>query len=391
MSSPQNPYGEPSPDAGDQQHRGRGPEQQPSPWAAPGPYPAAGQPPQGTGTQPYPHQPYGGPAGYGHPEAPGPHSPYGPPGAHGAQGAYGSQHYGPQPYGAQGPHSPQHYGWQPQPPRRRQQDSEPGRFTWWDLGATLFYVIGFLTGLVGLIGLVPAVGDMLNSADEDTAQFGMFLINGISYAVLAVIALALSGSALWRSIRRFGYLWWLKLLLVPVGWAVMLGVNILVVVGILGADPETSENQAAIDAMLGAVPFLGAVLVIAVLGPYVEEYFFRHLLIGKLSRHLNIWVCGAISVVTFPLLHFIPALIGLAEDLTAVAVVPYVTMGALITVGYILSGRNLFYAWLIHAFNNFISLVMAYFVQPWAEGILEDYPELDAGLSLLPHVAALLW
>lgn len=208
--------------------------------------------------------------------------------------------------------------------------------------------------------------------------------------MLTLVARLLSGQALWRSIRRFAYLWWLKLLLIPVGWIAMLVLNMIIVIFGFGSDPETSQNQEAITAMLDAVPFVAAVVVIAMLGPFVEEFFFRHLLIGKLSRHLNVWICGAISVVTFPLLHFIPALLGLSEDLTLVAVVPYLTMGMLITVGYIVAGRNLFYAWLLHAFNNFMSLVMAYFVQPWAEDMLDQYENLEGGMRLISAFAGIL-
>ena len=328
-------------------------------------------------------------SGPGGPQQPPPiRNPYGP-NPYAAAGAYGQGPYPPAPQ--QGAHPPG--GWGPYPPprqRKRQRDSEPGRFTWWDLGATLFYVLGFLSGLVGLIGLLPGVADLLRSADEGSAQCGMFLINGISYAVLTLVALLLSGQALWRSIRRFAYLWWLKLLLIPVGWIAMLVLNMIIVIFGFGSDPETSQNQEAITAMLDAVPFVAAVVVIAMLGPFVEEFFFRHLLIGKLSRHLNVWICGAISVVTFPLLHFIPALLGLSEDLTLVAVVPYLTMGMLITVGYIVAGRNLFYAWLLHAFNNFMSLVMAYFVQPWAEDMLDQYENLEGGMRLISAFAGIL-
>jgi len=110
----------------------------------------------------------------------------------------------------------------------------------------------------------------------------------------------------------------------------------------------------------------------------VEEYFFRHLLIGKLSRYINIWICGVISIITFPLLHFIPAIVamlfspGTATDLTLVSVIPYVVMGSIFTLAYILTGRSLIYAWLIHAFNNVMALVMAYYVQPQLEQFLED-------------------
>ncbi|WP_150461535.1 type II CAAX endopeptidase family protein [Nesterenkonia ebinurensis] len=260
-------------------------------------------------------------------------------------------------------------------PRKRQQDSDPGKFTWWDLGATLFYVVGFLTGLISFLVLLPPINTLM-TGNEVQQQQGMFAINAISYGVLGAITLVLSAAALWRSIKAFAYLWWLKLLLVPFAWFATLLLNFVLIVVMLGADPQTSENQVAIDAMLQAVPFMAAVAVIAVLGPYVEEYFFRHLLIGKLSRYINVWICGAVSVIAFPLLHFIPALFGLADDLTLVAVVPYLTMGILITVGYIVTGRNLFYAWVLHFFNNFMSLLVSYFVLPWAEDFEQQYQGL---------------
>ncbi|TLP79991.1 CPBP family intramembrane glutamic endopeptidase [Nesterenkonia sphaerica] len=254
-------------------------------------------------------------------------------------------------------------GWRP-PPRKKQPDAEPGRFTWWDLGATLFYVLGFLTGLVGLLALLPPINELI-IGDEAQAQQATFVINAVGYGLLSVIAIVLSGAALWRSIKAFSYLWWLKLLLVPVAWVVSIVLNLVIVVLIFGSTGETSENQEAIEAMLQAVPLLAAVAVIGILGPYVEEYFFRHLLIGKLSKYLSIWICAAISVLAFPLIHFIPALLGMADDLTFISVVPYLTMGMVITVGYILSGRNLFYAWVLHAFNNVMSLLLAYFLVPW--------------------------
>lgn len=331
--------------------------------------------------QPDPSTGHTGPPPYGPPAIP---NPYGPPPQDYGQGQQGW----PAEHAQQPPGPPQYPGpWGPPPVQRpRQRDAEPGRFTWWDLGATLFYVLGFMTGLVGLIGLLPPVDSMLTSEDPDEVQRGLFAINAVSYVVLSAVAVALCGAALWRSIVRLKYLWWLKLLLVPVAWVVTLILNLLLVVLIFGAEPETSENQVAIEAMLGAVPFLAAVVVIGLLGPFVEEYFFRHLLIGKLSRYLNVWICGAISVIAFPLLHFIPALIGLADDLTLVAVVPYLTMGLLITVGYIITGRNLFYAWVLHAFNNVMSLLLAYFVQPWAEQYLEEFENAAAALGVLARL-----
>ena len=53
------------------------------------------------------------------------------------------------------------------------------------------------------------------------------------------------------------------------------------------------------------VPAWLMVPLMVVVGPFVEEYIFRHLLIGKLSRRVNIWICCALSVVLFAALHIV--------------------------------------------------------------------------------------
>lgn len=279
--------------------------------------------------------------------------------------------------------APQQYQPYPQRAPKRQLDADPGPFTWWDAGATLLYILGFMTGLISmLIYVVPGVSDLLDSGVEEDLNLAAFLGNAISYALLGTVALVLSFGALVRSIRTFAYLWWLKLLLIPVIWVGILVLNAALVI-IIGDEPQTSQNQEGIVEMLGVVPFLAAFVVIGLLGPYVEEYFFRHLLIGKLSRHVNIWICAAISVVSFPLLHFLPALVGAADDLTLVAVLPYLTMGLAFTLAYILTGRSLIYAWLLHAFNNTMSLLVTYYVMPWAEDMEEQLDQLEQAGHIL--------
>ncbi|HIX00477.1 MAG TPA: CPBP family intramembrane metalloprotease [Candidatus Nesterenkonia stercoripullorum] len=365
-SGPQDPDGAPAPEGRPGQPRPDAPAQAPE---HAGPYGTAYGQPSG---QP-PQQPYGYPYG---PAAQQPlhYDPRGQPYGVPPQQPYGSP-YGPPP-GQLQQYDPygQPYGVPPQvrpTPRRRQQDSEPGRFMWWDLGAFLVYAVGFLGGLVGFVLVLPPMNQMMASGDAVQQNQALFIVQAVAYGGIGLIAVVLSGAALWRSIRAFAYLWWLKLLLIPVAWIATIVINAIVVTAI-SDQPEVSQNQQDIEQMLSAVPFGVAVIVIALLGPYVEEYFFRHLMVGKLSRHINIWICGVISVITFPLLHFIPALIGLSDDLSVVTIIPYVTMGIIFTVAYILTGRSLIYAWLLHAFNNFMSLVMMYFVAPRLERFLED-------------------
>ena len=72
-----------------------------------------------------------------------------------------------------------------------------------------------------------------------------------------------------------------------------------------------------------------------VVGPFVEEYIFRHLLIGKLSRRVNIWLCCALSVVLFAALHIVGQ-----EALTLTALMPYLAMGATLVFVYVWTGQE---------------------------------------------------
>ncbi|GAB3192981.1 hypothetical protein GCM10027061_24660 [Nesterenkonia suensis] len=205
-----------------------------------------------------------------------------------------------------------------------------------------------------------------------------FLVSGLTFGGLAVLVLAVAGKALWRSLAVFTHhSWaWLKIFLVPALWLAIILTNVMLMallLAVTGADPDVSANQAGIEAMLQAAPFWAALLVLGLLAPLVEEYLFRHLLIGKLSRHLNIWLCAVISIVPFAFLHVSTEL--LAGDVVAVlmTVVPYLTMSVVFTVAYIFSGRSLLFVWLLHAFNNCMALAMQYWLAP----LLEDFDGIE--------------
>lgn len=249
-------------------------------------------------------------------------------------------------------------GW----PGRRPQDRvvlDPGAPTWLDLVAVLGYVLIFLLGGAVLITLIPGYREWFTGPDG-TVNEGAFTfgINLVSYAVLTVLALI----ACWRpfvaSLRTFRSHGWLKAGLIPVIWLACIMVNAAVVVS-AGGDVK-SANQVAIEEMTTQVPFLPMVLVTVLMAPFVEEYVFRHLMIGKLSRWVNVWVCAAISMVLFASIHFIST--GFSFD--PVQIVPYLTLAAAISVAYVLTGRSLAYATILHVFNNLVSIVVAYTLLP---------------------------
>ena len=156
----------------------------------------------------------------------------------------------------------------------------------------------------------------------------------------------------------------------------------VIVLSLIG-EAQTSANQAALEEMTTQAPPVLMILMTVVAAPLVEEYLFRHLLIGKLSRWINVWVCAVVSVLAFTLLHFL----GTGGDFRLVETVPYLTLAVAITVSYILMGRSFGYAVLLHMVNNGIAIAMLYLVAPLLPDTL---PGPTAPTTALAPLLALL-
>ena len=265
------------------------------------------------------------------------------------------------------------------PAARTAPDWTPGRFHWGDAVVVLVYVALMVLGL-GLwlavsLGLVP--GDL---EAFDLVRDG-FTVNIVSYAILVVLVLAVAWRPLVTSLRVFRTGTWWKLLLLPATWLACIVVNVIVL-SLIG-EAQTSANQAALEEMTTQAPPVLMILMTVVAAPLVEEYLFRHLLIGKLSRWINVWVCAVVSVLAFTLLHFL----GTGGDFQLVETVPYLTLAVAITVSYILMGRSFGYAVLLHMVNNGIAIAMLYLVAPLLPDTL---PEPTAPTTALAPLLALL-
>lgn len=286
----------------------------------------------------------------------------------------------PSPYGHPGAPGGVPAGWPGRrPAARTAPDWTPGRFHWGDAVVVLVYVALMVLGL-GLwlavsLGLVP--GDL---EAFDLVRDG-FTVNIVSYTILVVLVLAVAWRPLVTSLRVFRTGTWWKLLLLPATWLACIVVNVIVL-SLIG-EAQTSANQAALEEMTTQAPPVLMILMTVVAAPLVEEYLFRHLLIGKLSRWINVWVCAVVSVLAFTLLHFL----GAGGDFRLVETVPYLTLAVAITVSYILMGRSFGYAVLLHMVNNGIAIAMLYLVAPLLPDTL---PEPTAPTTALAPLLALL-
>jgi len=127
----------------------------------------------------------------------------------------------------------------------------------------------------------------------------------------------------------------------------------------LSGPVQTSANQAGLQALMQQVPVWLMVPLLVLVGPFVEEYIFRHLLIGKLSRRVNLWVCCVMSVVLFAALHIVGQ-----EQMTLQVLMPYLAMGAVLVFVYVWTGKNVMFSYFVHASKNLLAVIFIYAIPP---------------------------
>ena len=112
---------------------------------------------------------------------------------------------------------------------------------------------------------------------------------------------------------------------------------------------DTTQNELALDELMdipALLPF--NFLLIVIIGPILEEIFFRHLLIGELGKKLNFNVMAVVSVILFAAIH----VTGAASPFE---IVDYLIISIPLVFLYMKSGRNLGVSIAFHMLNNLIS------------------------------------
>jgi membrane protease YdiL (CAAX protease family) len=226
------------------------------------------------------------------------------------------------------------------------------RFSALDFTSVALYVAA--AGIFAVAGelLAPFLRQLAPS--PAAASYGVNLLFYGSVGILAVIA---ARRVMARDLRVLATRPWFTLLMIPSAVIAMMILTAIVVTAAGGV--QTSANQAGLQELMQQVPAWLMVPVVVIVGPFVEEYIFRHLLIGKLSRKLNIWLCCALSVVLFAALHIVGQ-----EAITLPALLPYLAMGATLVFVYVWTGRNLMFAYFVHAAKNLLAVVFIYAIPP---------------------------
>ena len=226
------------------------------------------------------------------------------------------------------------------------------RFSPMDLATLLLYV--------AIAGFFAAAGELVEPLLRQIAPSpaaASYAVNLLFYASVGILALLAARKVVVRDLKVLATRPWFTLLMVPASVIAMMILTAVVVAA--NGQVETSQNQAGLQALMQQVPAWLMVPLLVVVGPFVEEYIFRHLLIGKLGRRVNVWICCILSVVLFAALHIVGQ-----EAITLTALLPYLAMGATLVFVYMWTGRNVMFSYFVHAAKNLLAVILVYAIPP---------------------------
>ena len=181
------------------------------------------------------------------------------------------------------------------------------------------------------------------------ASWSLTAINIGLDTILLIMALAFFGREFFpaftylrtRPVRKIALLFGL--------WFLVTAIQAASRIALYGHNQPIAENQQQVmnalnDGTLGLV----FTFFVGIGVPVIEEMFFRHILIGKLSAYAPTWLVASISAALFAYMHSHQW-----QDFLM-----YLPLSIVLTLVYVKSGKNVAYSWLFHALNNSIMLIV---------------------------------
>ena len=186
------------------------------------------------------------------------------------------------------------------------------------------------------------------------ASWSLTAINLVIDTVLLIVVLAFFAREFFpaftylrtRPVRKIAILFGLWFLVVIVQASIRLALY-------GGNAPIAANQQGVMNALFDGTLGLAFSFFVTVGVPVIEEVFYRHILIGKLSAYAPTWLVASISAALFAYMHTHQW-----QDFFS-----YLPLSIVLTLVYVKSGKNVAYSWLFHALNNTIMVVLMFAMQ----------------------------
>lgn len=185
-------------------------------------------------------------------------------------------------------------------------------------------------------------------------SWNLTAINLAVDTVFLIIVLALFSREFFPAFSYLRTHPFLKILLLFGLWILVVIVQAATRIALYGLNPPVADNQqAVINAIFDGGTGLVFCFFVAIGVPMVEEIFYRHILIGKLSAYAPTWLVASISAALFAYMHCHQW-----QDFFT-----YLPISIVLTLVYVMSGKNVAYSWLFHALNNTMMVGLMFAMQ----------------------------
>lgn len=234
----------------------------------------------------------------------------------------------------------------PDPSQQQREESTP-----WTLGDIVICVVGgILFGLVAVFMIFIIIA-ATNGRPPDPV---VYLISGGALYVMV-------GVVIWLRLVKYRGVSWASIGFTPVGpgpmlWMLPLTIGLQILAGLVAyltqlifVDvPDASDQLAVTSEGLSLTELFCFLIVVALIGPVVEEIVFRGLLYRYLRARRGIALALVISSLAFSAIHFIPVLLAV-----------FFVMGFVFGLVAERTG-SLYPAITLHALHNAVSVVLVY-------------------------------
>ena len=186
------------------------------------------------------------------------------------------------------------------------------------------------------------------------ASWSLTAINLAIDTVLLIVVLAFFAREFFPAFSYLRTHPFLKILLLFGLWILVVIIQAATRIALYGGNPPVAENQQqVINALNDGTLGLAFSFFVTVGVPLVEEIFYRHILIGRLSAYAPTWLIASISAALFAYMHSHQW-----QDFFS-----YLPLSIVLTLIYVKSGKNVAYSWLFHALNNTIRVALMFTMQ----------------------------
>ncbi|WP_251942423.1 CPBP family intramembrane glutamic endopeptidase [Staphylococcus sp. Marseille-Q5304] len=227
---------------------------------------------------------------------------------------------------------------------------------WNDFSLILFYIFGLIfVSLISMIVVNSITGLKFNEKGE--SGHIRALLTDISVCILLILGWIILHKETYRRQIKQG------LYNIKKNWKLIVMTLIIVIILkiVIGslidqfAPPQwqfkESENDQSISELLtGFWSKVFMFISVVIVAPLIEEFLFRHLLIGELGKKFNFVFMSIVSIVAFAYLH-------VTNAKSPLEIILYLIIGAALVFVYMKSNRSYATSVCLHSVYNLVSFI----------------------------------